>query len=660
MHLNVSLKDNHSPANSIGNIYNSFLSNNPVDAPVYYPNNDIHGETNWVKWGAYTGGNAAGATNPVELLTNGYSDQFTSTVNANLDFDQKLDMITEGLHFKALFSFKNWTSSTTTRSQSTWNKYYVSSQELLPDGSYTYSISPYSTPQNSVLNTAFSHAGDRRMYFQAYLDYNRAFGNHNVGGMLLFNMDSYNTNINSDLLNSLPKHKIGYAFRASYDYAHRYMIEFNAGYNGSENFAEGHRFGFFPSVAIGWNLSAEKFWKPLEDVISNLKLRASYGLVGNDQMNAARFIYLSDINLTGTSGFQTGYGNTTQNLSGPSYLRFQNNDLTWEVGKKLNVGLEMQLFRALNITVDAFHERRENIFQQRTSVPLYWGTASTAIYGNFATVENKGVDIAMDYGQQITKDFSLQFKGTFTFARNKIVEYDEPVGTRHANSRIGHSVYQIYGLKSDGLFVDADDIANSPVSTIGNIAIAPGDIKYIDQPDNEGNYDNQITADDMVALGYPTVPEIVYGFGPTMTYKKWDFSFFFQGAARTSFIINASSFAPFGTQYHRNVMQFIADDYWSAENPNPRAAYPRLTRDANNYNNYSSDYWLRNGAFLKLKNFEIGYSFKKCRVYVSGENLLTFSPFKEWDPEMGANGAVTYPNQRTFCIGVQMTFNNNL
>lgn len=201
------------------------------------------------------------------------------------------------------------------------------------------------------------------------------------------------------------------------------------------------------------------------------------------------------------------------------------------------------------------------------------------------------------------------------------------------------------------------DIENSPTSTLGNIAIAPGDIKYLDQPDNDGVYDGQITSDDQIALGYPTIPEIVYGFGPSMAYKQFDFSFFFQGQARVSFMINAGSFAPFGTQYHRNVMQFIADDYWSEENPDVTAAYPRLTVDSNNHNNQSSSYWLRSGSFLKLKNLEIGYSFKKCRLYLSGENILTFSPFKEWDPEMGANGAVTYPNQRTFNIGFQMSFN---
>lgn len=444
LHLNVTLKDNHTPATSVESVYNSFLSNNPVDFPVYYPNDEQHGVTSWTKWGAFTQGNVGGASNPVEKLTNGYSDEFESVVNANIDFDQKLDMITKGLRFKALVSFKNWTYSSTTRSQSAWNKYYVSSVQSTEDGKYEYTIAPWGEPQNPVLNTGFNSTGDRRIYFQTFLDYNRVFGDfHNLSGMLLFNMDSYTTNVNSSLLSSLPKHKIGYAFRASYDYDNRYLIELNAGYNGSENFAEGHRFGFFPSVAVGWNVSRERFWESLRNVVSNFKLRASYGLVGNDQIGSERFIYLSDLNLQGSPSFTTGWGNQTNTLSGPSYLRFQNDNITWEVGKKLNIGLDFQLYNSLNLSLDLFKERRENIFQARTSIPDYWGVGGTTIYGNFATVDNKGIDFSLDYGKQVTKDFSMQFKGTFTFAQNKVVKYDEPADTRYAKSRIGHSVNQI-------------------------------------------------------------------------------------------------------------------------------------------------------------------------------------------------------------------------
>lgn len=651
LHLNAQLTSTSSPAASIGGLYGAIMDSNPVDYPIYYPS---AGET-WVKWGTVLQGNDALFVNPLAEATKGYSDSFSSVINANLDFKQKLDFITKGLNFNAMFSFKNWSSTTTTRSQN-YNKYGLSNYKQNEDGTYELEVTPIGTPEQPVLGTGRSYGGDRRMYFLASLGYERTFGDHSVSGLALINLDEYSVNIGDGLLNSLPKRKLGYAFRASYGYKDRYMAEVNAGYNGSENFAEGHRFGFFPSVALGWNISEEKFWNPLRNTISLLKLRGSYGLVGNDQIGGDRFIYMADVALKGSPGYTTGYGTNKYTLSGPLYTRYQNNNITWEVGRKLNIGAEIQLFNSLNLTVDVFKEIRSNIFQQRQSIPNYFGTAKTVIYGNLAKVENKGADFSIDYGKQITKDFSMQFKGTFTYARNKVIEYDQAAGMRDANSRIGHSVHAIYGFVTDGLYIDENDIKRNPSSTLGNIAIAPGDIKYVDQPNNVGEYDNKIDTDDKVAMGYPTVPEIVYGFGPSMSYKKWDFSFFFQGTARVSFMM--SGFHPFGTQKNRNVLKFVADDYWSAETQNPDAKYPRLTKYDNDHNAQSSDYWLRNGAFLKLKNAELGYSFKGMRVYVNGSNLLTFSPFKLWDPEMGGGAGLSYPTQRTFNIGIQVTLNN--
>ncbi|WP_278624456.1 TonB-dependent receptor [Parabacteroides gordonii] len=655
LHLNVQLNDITSPNTAVGDIYGSIMNSNPVDFPVSYPSD---GTSNWIKWGAYAGGNDQGASNPMALFTNGYKSLFESTVLANIDFNQKLDFITEGLRFKALFSFKNWNKTETFRSQG-YNRYTLNSYSQNEDGTYSYEISPMGNPTKPTLATASNVYGDRRIYAQAYLDYNRSFGDHHVNGMALWNLDQYDNNVpGSDLIQSLPRRKMGIAGRLSYDYAHRYMIEMNAGYNGSENFAAGNRWGFFPSIAIGWNLAQEDFFKSVTHIISNLKFRGSYGLVGNDQItqggSLVRFIYLSDINLQNTADFTTGYGNNKVSYKGPTYNRYQNNAITWEVGEKLNIGMDLQLFNDVNFTIDGFREIRRDIFQQKNSIPNYLGTAGTVVYGNLAKVKNWGFDASVDYGKQLNRDLSIQFKGTFTFARNKVLEYDEAPGLRSALSQVGKKLNTYYGYVTDKLYIDYADIANSPSSTLGNIAIAPGDIKYVDQPDADGNYDGKITSDDRVPLGFPTVPEIVYGFGPSIQWKKWDFSFFFQGVANTSLMM--SDFHPFGTQYNRNVLQFVADDYWSETNQNINAKYPRLTKYNNNHNNQTSDFWLRNAAFLKLKNAEIGYSFKNMRIYISGTNLLTFSPFKYWDPEMGGGKGLSYPTQRVYNIGFQMTF----
>lgn len=665
LRLNAQINDNHGPNSEVKDIFGAIMTTNPVNFPVTFPKSE---DESWYRWGSLTGGNAALTINPVARTSNGYYDSFESTVTANIDFEQKLNFITEGLAFKTMFSFKNWSKSATYRGIGN-NSYYLAGFGKNDDGSFNYDVRPIGEPgRHSLTTNAFSE-GDRRIYFQAYLDYNRSFGDHNVSGMVLFNEDEYNKNnaaFNSEdrftpfgnsldrLLNSLPKRKMGFAARFTYDYARRYMLEFNAGYNGSENFASGHRFGFFPSISLGWNISEEKFWTPLKNIVSNLKLRGSYGLVGNDQVEKTRFLYLAMVNLTGGGSYETGWGTNYEGNSGPKYDRFQNNNISWEVGRKLNIGADIQLFNSLNLTVDGFKEIRSDIFQEKKSIPEYLGTAGTILYGNLAKIQNWGFDVAANYGKQINKDLNIQFQGTFTFARNKILEYDEAPGLRSAKSWIGKKLHQNWGYISDGLYIDAADIKNNPTSTIGNIAIAPGDIKYVDQPDNNGNYDGKITSDDMVPIGNPTTPEIVYGFGPSITWKKWDFSLFFQGQAKVSLVM--SDFDPFGAQLNRNVLQWIADDYWSADNQNVNASYPRLTKYGSDHNKASSDYWLRNAAFLKLKNAEIGYKFKFARVYVNGSNLATFAPFKHWDPEMGGGKGLTYPLQTTFNVGIQLTF----
>lgn len=665
LHLNVQLNDMRSPNTSVSDIYGAIMDNNPTDFPVYFPGDDV----SWTKWGAFASGNNQGASNPMARLTSGYNDQFESTVMATLDFEQKLNFITEGLRFKALLSFKNYNKSVIKRSQG-YNKYAISEYIQNPDGTFDYTLTSVNSPEKPELKTESEEAGNRRIYAQAFLDYNRSFNAHHFNGMLLWNIDQYNNNVpgeekhdgvvvNSLLINSLPRRKMGYAARLSYDYDHRYMVELNAGYNGSENFAKGHRWGFFPSVAVGWNVSQEKFFEPLKNVVNHLKLRGSYGLVGNDQIIQnnilVRFIYMSQISLQGTEGFKTGYGDNSSTLKGPTYERFQNNNITWEVGEKLNVGLDMQLFNDLSITVDAFREIRRDIFQQKQSIPNYLGTAKTKVYGNYAKVKNWGLDASVDYGKRINRDLTVQFKGTFTFARNEVLAYDEASGLSPALSYVGKKLNQSIGYVSDGLYIDWADIAHNPASGLGNIGIAPGDIKYVDQPDRNGNYDGRISKDDRVYMGHPTIPEIVYGFGPSIQWKKWDFSFFFQGVANTSLMM--SGFHPFGAQYNRNVLKFVADDYWSATNQNPQARYPRLTKYNNDHNNQVSDYWLRNAAFLKLKNVELGYSvLNNMRVYVSGVNLMTFSPFKHWDPEMGGGKGLSYPTQRVINFGLQMTF----
>lgn len=647
--LNVSLRDWKGPSAGVDGIFSMSREASPVDFPIVYPaRND---KEIYTLWGGMSGGiYNNGYRNPVAEYVVGYKKQFASTVNANIRLDQDLKMVTKGLKLHVLASFKNWSKTETTR-KAGYNQFEI---DQYNEATGEYTLSRVGNEQKTALNTEGAATGDRRIFIQAYLDYKRKFGVHDVNAMLLYNQDQLDNNKPDNLLSSLPRRKQGIAARLSYAYDDRYLAEVNFGYNGSENFAKNNRSGFFPSIALGYNISQEKFWGPISNVISHFKLRGSYGLVGNDGINE-RYAYLEDIVLSSDKWKYTTGVNQNVNLQGPVWNRYYNPNLTWEVGKKLNVGFDMQLFHQVNLNFDVFKEIRSKIYMQKVNtLPDFIGTGETKIYENSGKMKNVGFDIALDYNKQMTKDFFLSFKGTLTYAHNTILERDEPPFQLYPNlSSVGYSRGQHLVYVADGLFRDQADVDSHAEQTLGYIP-QPGDIKYVDQPDANGNCDGIINTNDRVYMGYPEDPEIVYGFGPSMKYKNWDFSFFFQGAARTSILM--SGFHPFGKNATRGVMKFIADDYWSESNPNPNAAYPRLTRDTNANNTVNSSYWLRNGAFLKLKNAEIGYTFKMFRAYLNGSNLLTFSPFKHWDPEMGGGSGMKYPTQRVFNIGIQFAF----
>lgn len=654
MNLGVELRDTHGPSVNSGSLFSNVMNTNPVDFPIMYPIestiNTIGTSSDYIKWGVYNGGNVGNAYNPLAELTKGYRDGFASTVRANIKYNQKLDFITKGLRFNALASFKNWSSTNISRDRG-YNKY-----ELVDFVDDKYILNCLGGTESShVLGVQRTNTGDRSFYIQASLNYDQTFNNiHHISAMFLYNQDQYDAaSATEDLIATLPKRKMGIASRISYDYNHRYMAEFNIGYNGSENFAKGNRWGFFPSLALGWNISEETWFSKAKNTIHNLKIRGSYGLVGNAD-SGTRFMYLPIVNL-GNKGFTTGDGDNNVTFNGPTFNRFRNDKISWEVGYKSNIGLDIGFFNSLNLSLEYFNEIRKDIFRENTSIPNYIGTANAKIYGNYGEVKNWGWELSADYGKQFNKDFSMQFKGSLSFARNKVLKDASSWHPDYPNkSNLGKPLNSLMGYVYAGnLFQDESEIKNSPTQVIsGNIA--PGDIKYVDIPNKFGKTDGFINDYDMVHMGNPSVPEIIYGFGPSFKYKNWDFSLFFQGVAKTSFFIN--NFHPFGSSSNRNVLEFIAEDYWSNDNQNIYAQYPRLTKMDHANNTVNSSYWLRNGAFLKLKNAEIGFSWKFMRAYINGSNLLTFSPFKHWDPEMGGGNGLSYPTQRVVNFGVQLNF----
>ena len=643
--LNAQVLDYSGSAAGTDAIYQGIFEAPPVMfAPVLPAQN---GE-DYILFGNRNGGPVSGRyRNPYAEMVRGYSEKNESTMIASLDLEQDLKFIVPGLKAKGLISFKNWATTNVVRSFDPYF-YGIKDYEQGTNGEYNYTYEAI-TKGSKALSTSTSNGGDRLLNYQLSLDYAQTFADkHNVGAMLVYLQRDYNQNAPADFYATLPVRNQGIAGRVTYGYDDRYMIEANFGYNGSENFGEGKRFGFFPSVAIGYNISNENFFTPLRKVISNLKIRGSYGKVGNSSTDS-RFPYLTYVNLSGAS---YTFGNNWQNTgTGAIITRYGAAGARWETGIKADMGVELNLFNSLNITFDWFTETRKDIFMRRNIVPAESGiTGDLRPYANLGKVKNQGVDLNIEYNKAFSRDLIVSLKGSFTYAKNTLLEADEPSYPEEEayRSEIGKPLNRYTGLIAMGLFKDEADVENSPEQTFSP-NLKPGDIKYKDL-----NGDGKIDSNDMTEIGDPTVPQIVYGFGGSVQYKSFDFSVFFQGVAKTSLMMQ--NIHPF-TSDQTTLLDFIAKDYWTEENPNPNAEYPRLISNLDSHNNFmNSTYWLRSAAFLRLKNVEIGYTYKVARLFISGQNLLTFSPFKHWDPELGGGKGLTYPNLRVATIGLQLTF----
>lgn len=638
LRLTTQIKNYSGPNVSTATLFTKAMQVNPVYFPAFFPNLG-DGDVKHIMFGHKK---QYGIENPLALYLSEKKDNFETNVLSTFTIEQKLDFLTKGLSAKGLISFQNWSSSSSVLGYTPFT-YEVESYEQMGDGSYNYTLSEVQPGTEAVVVKNNSNGGNRTYNLQLSLDYNRVFNDvHSVSAMLLYHQREYKSP-SSNFYDTLPLREQGLAGRATYNYDNRSFAEFNFGYNGSDNFMKDNRMGFFPSMAVGYMISNERFFETLKDKISLLKVRASYGLVGNS-FTSPRFPYITEVNLGGR-GYTFGEDwNNTQ--YGATIVKYGAENAKWETGEKVNIGLEFGLFDKLTLITDFFYEMRKDIFMQRRTMPTTVGIGEAQPYINMGKVKNKGVDLSLEYNHAFRPDILLSVRGNFTYAANELVEKDEPRQLFPYQSEIGLPLNMPYGLIAEGLFKDEADIENSPKQTY--VQVKPGDIKYKDM-----NGDNVIDDFDMTYLGNPEVPQIVYGFGASLNYKKVDISLFFQGVAKTSIVM--SSIHPFG-EYQFNVYDFIAKDYWSETNPNPNAAYPRLSDASNTNNSARSDFWIRNGAFLRLKNAEIGFTHKFLRVYVSGTNLLTFSKFKYWDPEVGSGSGLSYPTLRVVNVGLQLNF----
>lgn len=643
------------PRSSGTHMYNLIMKANPVLFPAYYPVDDEHKNIRHIMFGNY---NTGEYINPYAYMMQGYRNYTTSTMIAQFEASQKLDFILNGLKIRGLFSTTRYAHFDVARY---YNPFYYSIDRydqqtdryaltlLNPKGGTEYLGYDEGT---KIINT--------NTYFEGAIDYAHTFDEaHEVGGLLVYyQREQLNANAGTLQL-SLPFRNTGVSGRMTYGFKNRYYAEAAFGYNGSERFSKDNRFGFFPSFGLGWAVSNEEFYPDaLKKIMSKAKLRMTHGWVGNDAIGgpADRFFYLSEVNLN-TGGYTTG-SEFGYSIPGVRITRYENPNITWETATKTNIGLELNLLSMMDVNLDVYKEDRQNILLPRSNIPATMGLNATP-KTNFGKASGYGIDFSIDLNTNITPDWWITSRVNFTYAKSKYVQYDEPdYSTAPWLSRVGHSLNQNWGYIAERLFIDENDVKNS-ASQHSDAGV--GDIKYKDI-----NQDGIINTFDQVPIGYPLLPELVYGFGLSTGYKGFDLSCFFQGLARESFWIDVAQTTPFiGNSGENNaLLKAYADDHWSESNKDIHALWPRFSNVLNKNNAATSTWFMQNGSFLRMKSLEFGYSLPeklsekvkltKIRLYLSGTNLLTISQFKLWDPEMAGNG-FGYPIQKVYNFGIQVS-----
>jgi len=639
------------PGYSLSDIYTWTLLTTPISTPTVYSDG--------------TAAMPLNGFNPYYFLNQtGYSQDFSTSTQTLLSLTQDFsDLITPGLKANIKFAWDAYSGSTIDRTISP-GQYYV---DVNADGGRDEEgnlIFHEKNPGSDFMTLRSSNNGSRNTNFEASVTYDRLFNHvHHVSGMFNFNMREYVNNFPGyNYINGIPQRNIGVAGRATYSFDNRYFAEFNFGYNGSENFAPKKRFGFFPSFALGYLISNEKFWEPLTNTISLLKLKASYGEIGNDQIGGNRRFAFNTEMQSGVAGIIWG----SQSHISPNYPGIAtgvpgNENVSWEKAIKKNIGIEIGFLNSsLTLNADYFYEKRTGIYIMQQSIPSVVGHNVTQ-YVNLGKMRNEGVDASLEFNKQIG-DWFISARGTFTYNRNNLVYNDKPSQIWPYQNEAGFAYLQQRGLIAIGLFESEEDVAKSPVQTFGG-AVRPGDIKYKDV-----NGDGVIDSYDKVAIGYTQIPEINYGFGVSASWKGIDLSVFFQGVGHITRLLSGASFygASENIWNKGQIYAEVADNRWTVDNPDPNAMYPRLavTKVANNQE--PSTFWQRDCSFIRLKNAELGYTLPKkwfskigitnVRVYLQGVNLLTFSKFKLWDPELESSNGAKYPQMRTGSVGLNVNF----
>jgi len=639
LELNLSdiVRDRNYPTETSGAFWSQIRNTPSYLYPLTNPNGSVPGQKD-------------SPASPYGRLTQfGYGRFFENTLSSIVGFTLKLPFVTEGLSFRTRFAYdaQNFRNISRQRNYSTYRFIIDENETDLSKGRYEEL-----TTGDGLLGFAINANGSRKSTFESYLNYDRTFAQkHAVSGMLRYNQSqSFLATSNEDgAIAALPYKQLGLVGRLNYAYDRRYVLEFDAGYNGSENFMAGRRMGFFPAASAGWVLSNETFLKDSK-FVNLLKLRGSYGIVGVDN-SAGRFAYLSTWQTGNGSGYRFGLAGDGDGYSGAQESATGNSFLTWEKSKKTNIGLDLELFKGeIAFTADLFKERRSQILTTATIIPDVTGVQNLPAI-NAGIVDNKGFEGELTWRKR-SGNHNLMIRGSYSYATNRIQYAAEPVFNLAYRARKGTQINEAYGLTALGLFKDDADIAASPTQQYG--VVRPGDIKYFDR-----NGDGVINSQDEGYLGKVTTPKSIIGLTVSYTYKNFDLNVLFQGATGGKLWLTGTSAWAFSS--NSSVLADYKEGRWTTENPDPNAVWPRLSSSNNVNNNQNSTFWLKSSNYLRLKNAEIGYTFPKAwikkmgmtniRTFVTASNIYTWTKMKIFDPER-TNGFGDYPQMRVINFGL--------
>ena len=644
-------------------IWTALMGYNAIMVPKLYSNGYVP---------AYGNDNGDRFNPWVQATMTGYRENWKNNIQTNVTLEQKLDFITKGLRFVGRFGYDTENNNWINRRK--WPEQWKAKRFRATDGTLDYDR----VAEERKMFQESGSDGLRNEFFEAELHYSRGFKHHHLGGTLKYNQSSKikTVGLGDDLKQGIARRNQGLAGRFTYNWNYRYFIDFNFGYTGSENFAAGHRFGFFPAISGAWNIAEESLIKKHLKWMNMFKIRYSYGKVGNDNLGNTRFPYLYDIETmtkkdgdktVDTGGYNFGDYTFDRYYGGMRYSSLSSPNVTWEIATKHDLGIDFSFFNdKLSGSVDYFNEKREGIYMLREYLPGIVGLESNPS-ANVGKVTSEGFDGHFTFRQKLGA-VGLTIRSNITYSKNEIVDRDEENNYYWYKMQKGHRVNQARGLISLGLFKDYDDIRNSPVQDFDGYKVMPGDIKYKDV-----NGDGKIDGNDQVAIGATTKPNLIYGFGIAANWKGLDVNLHFQGAGKSTHFIDGSTVHMFklGDGWGNVLSEMANSNRWISADisgdpatENPNAEYPRLSYGPNSNNYQQSTYWLRNGSYLRLKTVEVGYTlptqlvnkvhFNTVRIFFVGTNLLTWSAFKLWDPEMGSTDGKRYPLSKNLSLGISV------